>query len=375
MAANPSKLESVQALRGFAALYVFLFHAKIPLPLWSDQSSNALLDVVHRGFMGVDVFFVISGFILAWSGVLSGKPNGGPVAFGIKRVFRVAPPYWIATFLALYIFAQGNTPDDLVRSLAFLPLSGEQPPFYGYAVHTVGWTLNYEMFFYAVFCGALFFRRYALVIVISVLVGAVFLTPLFVGGDLSFAADRVLQLPRNYLRLASNPLVLEFAVGIACAMLFKTLRGKLPNAATAALLVIGIALMAWRMAAHAGMHGVLPLGLPAAVLLLGAVLAEDAGLLRVPRQLVWLGEMSYSIYLIHPIIVGIGMWKMAPPAGTGSLYGKFIFEFGAILISAHYWHQWVEVPSMRFGSRLARILSSKTSEKPEEYRNIPPQAQ
>jgi hypothetical protein len=357
MAANPSKLESIQALRGFAALYVFLFHAKIPLPLWSDEASAAWLSIVHRGFMGVDVFFVISGFILAWTGVLSGKPNGGPVAFGIKRLFRVAPPYWIATLLVLYIFSMENKPDDLARSLLFMPLTGQEPPFYGYALHQVGWTLNYEMFFYVLFCGALFFGRYALAVVGAVLVGLVFGAPIFAGGDISFDAGRVLELPRNYLRLATNPLVLEFALGILCAWLFKVLRGRIPKGAVGSLLVAGVALMVWRMLAHEGIYGVVGLGLPAAVLLLGAVLSEDAGLIRIPRQLTWLGEMSYSIYLIHPIIVGIGIWKMAPPAGTGGLYGKLLFELGAILIAAHYWHRWIEQPSMRLGSRLAKIFA------------------
>ncbi|HBO83137.1 MAG TPA: acyltransferase, partial [Cupriavidus sp.] len=132
MHASPNKLESIQALRAVAALYVFLFHTKAPLPLWSPESAAAWMDFVRHGFMGVDLFFVISGFIMAWVCVLSGKSKDGPLAFSAKRFFRIAPPYWIATVVVLYVLGQKTVHDDLQTSLLFMPLDFEPAPFYGY---------------------------------------------------------------------------------------------------------------------------------------------------------------------------------------------------------------------------------------------------
>ncbi|UWF59409.1 acyltransferase family protein [Brucella sp. 2716] len=353
---STSKLESIQALRGFAALCVFFFHAKIPLALWSDEASAELLRVTSHGFIGVDVFFVISGFIMAWVTVLSGRPHDKPLAFATKRFFRVAPPYWIATAVALYLLTTGNTAEQLQRSFMFLPLSNEDPPFYGYALLTIGWTLNYEMLFYALFCAALLFGRFALAAVCAAICGLVIAVPILCGADgLNLSVLRPVNFTDPWFSLATNPLLLEFVLGIVCAAMYAKLRGRTPKTAAGALLAIGAAMMAW--AFNTVTESGLQAGIPAAVLLLGAVLVEDVGLLKVPRVAVWLGEISFSFYLVHAAIVSLILYKVPPPLGSAGTYGKLFFMLAIILIVAHHWHRFIEMPSARLGVALAARIN------------------
>ncbi|AQV95286.1 acyltransferase [Cupriavidus necator] len=330
-------------------MYVFLFHAKNQLPLWSEDATATLTSIMNRGFMGVDVFFVISGFILAWVGVLSRKQPDSALNFAIKRFFRVAPPYWLSTILAAYLLLQSNTMEDLAKSLLFYPRNGNETPFYGYPINGVGWTLNYEMFFYALFCGALFFRRYALLAVLVAIGVCTMLVPVILGTSISFDPYRNLELSRAYFRMATNPLVMEFALGVLCAMAYAKYRGRTPRAIVSILLTAGLGLMTWRIMAHSDGHSVLKLGLPAAVLLLGAVFAEDTGMLKIPKTAVWLGEISFSIYLVHAIIVIIIRAKMPVPLGIASQYGKFACDLGILLLVSYYWHRWIEAPSADLG--------------------------
>ncbi|MBN6210689.1 acyltransferase [Ralstonia pickettii] len=354
------KLESIQALRAFAALYVFIFHTKAPLPLWSPESSAAWMDFVRRGFMGVDLFFVISGFIMAWVCVLSGRSNDGPVGFGVKRIFRIVPPYWLSTVVVLYVLGQNTIHDDLRTSLLFMPLDLTPAPFYGYAVHGLGWTLNYEMLFYGIFSIALFFGRFALIAVVLAICALVFAVPLLLGAPISFDTYRVLDFKEPYFRMATNPMMLEFALGIGAAVSYKALRGRLNRSAVIAVLIAGAAWMAWRMAAYNGIHSPLFVGMPAALLVLGAALAEAEGLISVPKRAVWLGEISFAFYLVHSIVLQWLNKNMPAPVGTGATYGKLLFDFGAVLVASYYWYRFIEAPFMELGTRIARVLRGRS---------------
>jgi peptidoglycan/LPS O-acetylase OafA/YrhL len=356
---NTTKLESVQALRGFAALYVFTFHAKIPLPLWSEDASATLLHITNNGFMGVDIFFVISGFIMAW--VAAMRSNDGPLAFALKRFFRVAPPYWIATCVTLYLLVTGNTSDGLLKSLMFYPLSSHGGPFYGYALLNTGWTLNYEMLFYALFCASLLFGRYSLIALVIAICGLVFGFPILSGDGFSVDVTRQLSVSEPYLMLATNPILLEFVLGIGCAVIYSKLRGKTPKVVAAVLLALGISLMAWTTTRD-GINSGIEVGIPAAVLLLGSLLSEDSGLLRVPRFASWLGEISFSFYLVHAAIVQLVRYKVPPPLGSAGTYGQMLFELGIILLVASCWHRFIETPSARLGISLAGRLSLLTKD-------------
>ena len=191
----------IQYLRGIAALVVVWHHARGQLPGLSLLLPNEF------GAHGVDLFFVISGFIMVLT--TTGK-EATPWQFFKRRLVRVAPLYWLVTtaLVTLTVLAPNllntvkPTPGTTLMSLLFIPHLSIGNPGMVWPILVPGWTLNYEMFFYALFALSLF-APHPLVLLLSILAALVAF------GQASWAvADPILT---TY----TSPLLLEFAVG-AC---------------------------------------------------------------------------------------------------------------------------------------------------------------
>ena len=203
-------LTNVQFLRFLAAVAVLVGHAG---DLFMPAAAH-LRTIPWSA--GVDIFFVISGFVMTYlTQGQFGRP-GAPRAFLIRRIIRIVPPYWLFTTLmvvAVLLFSDHirNTELDgasVITSYLFVPwprvADGQLNP-----LLSQGWTLNYEAFFYLAFAAALFFRR-----------GLVWLA----GGFLLLAALHPLVPAHLFvLKFWTNPIILEFLGGAGLAVLF--LRG------------------------------------------------------------------------------------------------------------------------------------------------------
>src|SRR5215467_2504234 len=154
---NPT-IPAIQFLRALAAAAVVAFHVRFDFV--NNVSPPGFLPAAFNlGAAGVDLFFVISGFVMVYSSEsLFGRPNA-PATFLLRRIVRIVPLYWLMTSVMLaYVLARGFGPSDASPQLAlasyfFIPYrrpSGAMDPLYG-----IGWTLNYEMFFYVVFAVAM----------------------------------------------------------------------------------------------------------------------------------------------------------------------------------------------------------------------------
>jgi peptidoglycan/LPS O-acetylase OafA/YrhL len=286
------EFHSVQYLRGIAALAVIYFHTKVYIPDFAWPIGRQF------GYGGVDLFFVVSGFIMMVT--TSAKPQS-TWAFYLRRIIRVVPLYWGATLTAAVLFLvipgaflkQTITFNHVVLSLLFIPhhVEGEigAPPFF-----KIGWTLNFEMFFYLVFGLTLFWRAaWQRLLVIAIL-----FVGLTIGG--------VIFKPSNpALGYYTSPFVLEFLLGgivghlmargvLRCVPLQTIWIGSI--LATTCVLLIG-------GRQGDGFGRTLTMGLPAAALLAFAVATELRG--SMPRLLLLerLGNASYSIYLAHPFVL------------------------------------------------------------------------
>ena len=295
------QLKSIQVLRAVAAIGVLTLHAATEKVAFLGGEPGPFRNFL-LGAAGVDLFFVISGFVMVYSSEsLFGRADG-PRKFFVRRLARIAPLYWAVTVaIILYISAVHGprlwdiyTPASLAASFLFWPY----PRVDGFAfpVHLLGWTLNYEMFFYAVFALAIVLpRRFAVAAVILVL------------GTL-VAIGRVQPLPLPFSFWA-NSIVLEFCYGMVIALLYRE-GVRLPPPAAWAL---GIAACAGYAAAYAptGEWRALFWGLPSAALVAAVALSTTtwkpgaAG-----RFFGLLGDASYSLYLVHPLTFPLVRWTL-----------------------------------------------------------------
>ena len=305
-----SDFQSIQYLRGLAALGVLLFHA----------SQRAGADF-GAGAAGVDVFFVISGFIM-WT--VSARRATGPGDFLRRRAGRIAPLYWTGTLLvvgldllrpSLFPNMRLDAP-HVVQSLLFLPHrdpTGDIAP-----VIVPGWTLNYEAFFYIVFAFTLLLpvgrRTWAL----TAALGGLCLFGLLLPHGRWAAVDTY-----------SDPLILEFVAGAWLAKAAAAGRLGGPVAAWAAI-GVGLAILAAVAVTGPDVRGWARLvywGLPALLIVWGALSLEGAGRMPVFAPLKLLGDGSYSIYLAHGLALSL-VFKLIgglslPSAGKIALAAPF----------------------------------------------------
>lgn len=314
---------SIQYLRGLAAMLVVIFHLGVPLERFGYTGGWPV------GLSaGVDIFFVISGFVM-WLSTY-GRPIT-PVQFYAKRIVRIVPLYWLLTslMLGILIVAPSAVQTAVLRtshaiaSYLFVPMLNPGKP----AMEPLlfpGWTLNYEMFFYAIF--GLFLLatpRVRLIGTTTVLVAAV-------------AAGAIAGVPRlSVAGFYSSPVMLEFVAGMLIGAL-TVHRGAdrlLPTWAAILGLTGGLAMLLknplppeWPWA--------LCYGVPAAAIVLGAVSLEGRGHVGEWRLPHLLGDASYSIYLTQLITMAAFrlVWTRVMPTDLPG--GMLLFLLLDVMIAA-----------------------------------------
>jgi exopolysaccharide production protein ExoZ len=284
--------ESIQLLRGVAAILVTVFHAAAH----AYGSEN----IFRVGNAGVDIFFVISGFVM-WSATARRPPTPG--AFLRHRVIRVVPLYYLFTFALLLAwlalpsaFPHMATPSarHVLLSLAFIPHI--DPSGAAFPLLAQGWTLNFEMFFYLIFALGLTlpasrrFRPLAAMLLALPLLG------LFIPDGLVRGAPLLGLL---------NPLLVEFLGGVLIARWASGDWRPGPRLCRAAV-AFGAALLLFapNPAADADWARLLLFGLPAFLIVGGAVGVElSSRSFRVGPAPLLLGASSYSLYLSHSFVI------------------------------------------------------------------------
>lgn len=314
-------LHSIQHLRALAAVAVVLLHVgliqKFPIATsWPDQFAS-----------GVDVFFVISGFIM-WVTTVNSAVT--PIHFLLSRIRRILPLYWAVTFFAVAVsfiaprLMQGTIIEEnhFIASLLFIPSAH---PIYPDSIRPVigaGWTLNYEMMFYVIFSLCLMFantnRRFMATIValLILVVSRIFISE----------TDIIWW-------FFSSPIVLEFASGVMVGVFFQ--KSRLLGSRTALIgLLVGAAIIVSSSGMETSEYSrFLYWGLPSTLIVWSAVSLEVAGAWPNIRFARLLGDASYSIYLVHGIILSAcaTLWiKLSFPSSTLAL---LLFAIIAILAS------------------------------------------
>ncbi|WP_051180315.1 acyltransferase family protein [Caballeronia insecticola] len=289
------KLHSVQALRALAAVVVIALHMSLEVGFrgWSRHVSQVF---EGWGNFGVDVFFVISGVIMIVTTGNVTPSRASAAAFLKARLIRIVPLYWLCSTVMVMMLVLLHTqfahnrldPAHAVCSYLFLPCENRYTGHW-FPVLPTGWTLVYEMWFYLTFaCALLVTRRRAEAVAIFFLCSTA-LGFLWSGG-LAF---------RTY----TNPLMLEFVAGCCIGELYR--RGTmLSKKLSAVLFVLGAGLMIATNPITVGDHErVVFWGIPAALLVAGALFLERAGAWRSARLVETIGDASYSLYLTHVLLM------------------------------------------------------------------------
>jgi len=259
------------------------------------------------GAIGVDIFFVISGFIIAYITQRAAGP-GDAFKFIKKRFVRINPPYYLVSSLVLISFLVNHQHffKPLVKTLTILPIFdfGE---FFWVPFLFLGWTLSFEWLFYII---------YAVLIGFSVKNKNIILV-----GILGFLTLLGLLIPSNIIQVVfiTNPIIWEFCFGVLIAYLIKNFSLKINYGL--AFLLVGIALITANIvygygeiseAAHIlqgkyGWERVLLWGFPSAFIVYGALIIEKSmgGFKYQSKTLVLIGDASFSIYLTHYIIFSV----------------------------------------------------------------------
>ena len=267
---------------------VLIFHAR-------DQvffvGHSRLLNSLESGQAGVDVFFVLSGFIMT---LISETRYRSPAAFLTERVVRIAPLYWLITAFVYFISivepgllrATHQDLGQLLKSLLFIAF--EKEPGLVRPVVFVGWTLNYEMLFYSFFAVAMLFGHQRYNVLFASLIA---LTALGV----------VIHTHNAIVQFYTDPVMCEFLFGVFVGRIrprMTTCRGpswSIACLASACGMVVVMVVM-FDQVTHARL---LAFGIPAAIILWLVIQAEANGA-RLKRGLITLiGDASYSIYLTH----------------------------------------------------------------------------
>ena len=334
--ADPSRLHDrqivlVQALRAIAATMVVAGHAAGSATRLAETAGSQFTLPRFAGGAGVDLFFVISGFIMVYaSEPLFGRQGVGR-EFLRRRLIRIVPLYWACTtlFIVTLVFgshgAAGLTPGSIAASYGFVPYdtSGHRSGAI-FPIFDLGWTLNYEMLFYVIFAAAIgLSRNRAAAASTTAICGLVVL-------------GLLLRPDATALRFWTAPIVLEFALGLGLALLRRRAM-VLPLAVRIGIALAALAVLAADPGGLVGAAGltnandlsrVLWWGLPTACILGAATLGPDLRDGPVARAFAHLGDASYSLYLTHPFVL-IAMMKAWSIGSLGPALG-----FGPFVVAA-----------------------------------------
>ncbi|SDL86001.1 acyltransferase family protein [Chryseobacterium taihuense] len=283
------KLNNLQILRGISALMVCCFHFRGDLNISTFEAGDLLF---RKGSIGVPIFFVISGFIMAFTTekLDTDKQNyfSNITLFFKKRIIRIVPLYYLLTFgwiilgggITLY-FSDQLLLSRLIHSLLFIQHKNQPPVLY------LGWSLNYEMFFFVIFGVSLLFRRKRYL----------FLILFFI---FSYTAGSFIIIENPFWKMMTNSLNVYFVMGVVLNLFLK--RMKLPYQLSLIISVILILIFSAQFFNLFHIKNHLLLLLVVSGFVFSFLLLDYRLKIKGNYFLILLGDISYSLYLSHPFV-------------------------------------------------------------------------
>ena len=333
------QIKALQVFRGLAALVVVMYHASISTTMFVDSVPPYADSVLGKGYLGVDFFFVLSGFIIMYAHAADQRSFGSVKRYAIKRLVRIFPAYLPVCIgmLAVHVLvpaysAAGAKQFSVLSSLLLVP--ADRPP-----ILTVAWSLVHEMLFYGVFL-LFFLSRRVFAVALLLWAGAILTANLN-------------QAPDNWLRYPLSILNIEFMLGVSAAWLV-TSRFSRCRPEWLVLGGIGIAilgLLAMNTYSLSAFRIDFAFGL--AIMIVGFAKWEVAASPAWPALLILMGNASYSIYLVHNPVLSITQ-RASRYVGSNWVGGIGI-GVSASLVAGYVYHVLIERRAvLLFGGWLKR---------------------
>jgi exopolysaccharide production protein ExoZ len=356
--AREHDLVAIQCLRGAAAVMVVVYHCFPQLERMGYTGRH--FTVLSAG---VDIFFIISGFIMLYSTARSGRGGG---AFLLNRAIRILPLYWlltaVVTALALLTpqllqssrFDLAHVIKSFLMIAARQPVSGRWEP-----ILIPGWTLNYEMYFYVIFALCLWLTRRSLNAMTLVVCAALIL----------IHACSALVEPTSLASFYTDGIILEFVFGILVCRAFLA-GARIPARLCLPLIIVGITGFTL-FGETAGIPRQYVWGLPALAIFLGTIYLPIKRTTRGVAPFKLIGDASYSLYLSHFMLMSaIGQaWRKL---GLDTIPGRepiFILTSVAICTAvAILIYRFVEMPMTEWLKARFRPRSSASRLDPPTLR-------
>lgn len=336
-----SRFVGIQSLRFIAALMVVLTHTTHMIGERILNVGNG--NVWREGNAGVDIFFVISGFVMMTSSASLRDSANAAFDFIFRRCLRVVPLYWVATTLKLMAVLlipaatvhSSIDPLHIIGSYLFLPRYNVDHDIM--PLVAVGWTLMFEMFFYALFATALYLRRSPIGFIFPILIAL---------SCLSFLKREGGGAWQFYL----DPILMEFGLGMVAARLIRAGFVMRPGLGIAAILLAFISLLV--PSEMYGSQRAIGWGIPAFIIVVCTAAIEPFLFKHLPRFLAYLGDTSFALYLFHGFyvpMVGIAVLRF----GMASSGLAFVVSVAGSIVLGVVAHRFIEIP---LGFRLKTAL-------------------
>jgi len=347
------KIQNIQALRGIAVLLVVFFHMRT-IEIKYAQFDLILPDFLMIGMSGVDLFFVISGFVMVVVTRGSFQSNEAIKKFMYHRVTRIYPLYWIYSSLILCVYliqptlvnsAQGNQVNII---FSYLLLPQDLLP-----LINVGWTLIHEMYFYFIFAFLLLLPR-----------GRFLFGLIIWGGYIVVVNNYYGPSSNSFVDVYTHPLTLEFISGCLIGIMYFN-RPLFGHAKFCALLAFSSWFLAYYYTHELsgditpdGWVRIFVYGVPAALTLYAALLLEIKDEILMPVWLRSIGDASYSIYLSHVIVLSVvgRIWfSFASEGSVDNIIMVFVMT-SAVLIAGFLSYYLIERLMLKKTSNLEKKL-------------------
>lgn len=368
MKLDSNKIYFIEVLRGPAALLVVAYHIAGVLmdayAFWPGMGR----DLFRNGNVGVDIFFMISGFIICYAT----KNNNGNFRcnFIIRRFFRIYPLFIICLTVAWLTYNSGYDISKYLLSATLIQNNyAGKAPFFDYNMLYPAWTIAYEVMFYFVFfVGMCVNHKYRSSITALILLIVMCIIQLAYKGEFSinggfspYSIEMGLLTPP--LTILGSPLMLEFIVGMGCYYIYDKI--NMIRNLTLAYVFIALSLISLSMMYFIDLpvHGLTEKGIVAFAIFLPLMLSEKTGLVLKSKVTKFLSDISYSLYLTHAMILKyyINFLKEIGISDYPKGILSFITIFTVCILVAYFTHITVEKWAINMGKRITNSLAIKSA--------------